>query len=202
MKEKSIKGITLVALVVTIIILLILAGVAITALTQTGFFENAKQAKNATENAQIEENAILGSYENKINEISSGVSGSRDNAFESEELKKQKTMAETEHFTGEYYFDNKPIYAKTIFIESLPNNKMKEYNNNVDDIDKVWLDNSKSFVIWKEDGNVGPLPFASVDGLKYLIEIFISKTSINIATGADRSQVSAYVTINYTKTTD
>ena len=52
MKEKNIKGITLVALVVTIIILLILAGVAITALTQTGLFENAKQAKNATENAQ------------------------------------------------------------------------------------------------------------------------------------------------------
>ena len=60
-------GITLVALVITIIILLILAGVAITALTQTGLFENARQAKNATENAQIEENVILGSYENKIN---------------------------------------------------------------------------------------------------------------------------------------
>ena len=74
MREKNIKGITLVALVVTIIILLILAGVAITTLTQTGLFENAKQAKNATENAQIEEDTILGSYENKINEIS----GNRD----------------------------------------------------------------------------------------------------------------------------
>lgn len=69
MREKNIKGITLVALVLTIIILLILAGVAITTLTQTGLFENAKQAKNKTENAQIEENTILGSYENKINEI-------------------------------------------------------------------------------------------------------------------------------------
>ena len=79
MREKNIKGITLVALVVTIIILLILAGVAITTLTQTGLFENAKQAKNKTENAQIEENTILGSYENKINEITGGISGSRDN---------------------------------------------------------------------------------------------------------------------------
>ena len=64
-QKKKEKGITLVALVVTIIILLILAGVAITTLTQTGLFENAKQAKNKTENAQIEENTILGSYENK-----------------------------------------------------------------------------------------------------------------------------------------
>ena len=55
-------GITLVALVITIIILLILAGVTITTLTQTGLFENAKQAKNATENAQKEENKILDNY--------------------------------------------------------------------------------------------------------------------------------------------
>ena len=53
------NGITLVALVITIIILLILAGVAITALTQTGLFEKAKEAKNATENAQIEEKNIV-----------------------------------------------------------------------------------------------------------------------------------------------
>ena len=30
-------------------------------------------------------------------------------------------MSGTEHFTGEYYFNGKPIYAKTIYIASLPN---------------------------------------------------------------------------------
>ena len=60
------KGITLVALVITIIILLILAGVAISALTQTGLFDNAKQAKNATENAQNKEEGILNEYEKEI----------------------------------------------------------------------------------------------------------------------------------------
>ena len=54
-------GITLVALVITIIILLILAGVAITALTQTGIIGYAKKAKDNMKNAQIEENIILGS---------------------------------------------------------------------------------------------------------------------------------------------
>ena len=48
---------------------MILAGVAITALTQTGLFENAKQAKNVMENAQENENFILGDYENTINNI-------------------------------------------------------------------------------------------------------------------------------------
>ena len=61
-------GITLVALVITIIILLILAGVAISALTQTGLFENAKLAKNAMENAQNTQNEILTDYSNKIDE--------------------------------------------------------------------------------------------------------------------------------------
>ena len=195
-------GITLVALVITIIILLILAGVAITALTQTGIIGYAKKAKDNMKNAQIEENVILGSYENKIDEISGEISGSRDNISESEELKKQKTMSETEHFTGEYYLDNKPIYAKTMYIESLPNNKMETYNNNISNVDKIWIDNSKCFVIWNESGNVGTLPFVNVYDSKYLIEIFTSKTAVAIATGDDRSTASAYVTLNYTKTTD
>ena len=51
MKKKS-KGITLVALVVTIVVLLILAGISISALTNTGIFQKAKDAKQASENAE------------------------------------------------------------------------------------------------------------------------------------------------------
>lgn len=67
--EKNIRknnGITLVALVITVIILLILAGVAISALTQTGLFKNAKQAKDRTIEKQQEEEEILSSYEEGI----------------------------------------------------------------------------------------------------------------------------------------
>ncbi len=65
---KSQKGITLVALVITIIILLILAGISIASLTGSGLFDKAKDAKNASENAQNLENSILNDYETKINE--------------------------------------------------------------------------------------------------------------------------------------
>lgn len=70
---KSNKGITLVALVITIIILLILAGVSIASLDESGLFDKAKEAKNASENASVEENQTLKNYEdwvgNYINEI-------------------------------------------------------------------------------------------------------------------------------------
>ena len=66
MKEKSIKGITLVALVITIVILLILAGISIQAITNTGLFENAKRAKEESKYANAEEKvkmAVMASYD-------------------------------------------------------------------------------------------------------------------------------------------
>ena len=60
------KGITIVALVITIVILLILAGISIQAITNTGLFENAKQAKIATETAEKNEKEILNNYESYI----------------------------------------------------------------------------------------------------------------------------------------
>ena len=85
--------------ILNIIILLILAGVAINALTQTGLFENAKQAKNITENAQKDENKKLGEYSSKINEYISGTS--RDEAS-SEVLKKieETSTVNTYSYTG------------------------------------------------------------------------------------------------------
>jgi len=62
MKEKSIKGITLVALVITIVILLILAGISIQAITNTGLFENAKEAKRQSEIANVKEQIQLEIY--------------------------------------------------------------------------------------------------------------------------------------------
>ena len=65
LKNKS-KGITLVALVITIIILLILAGISISALTNTGIFGKAKDAKQKSANAELDQNTKLDSYEEEI----------------------------------------------------------------------------------------------------------------------------------------
>ena len=74
--ESKQKGITLIALVITIVILLILAGISISALTNTGLFGKAKEAKQKSENAQNEENVTLSEYEDKINEYLPGTTGS------------------------------------------------------------------------------------------------------------------------------
>ena len=66
-KNKSTRGITLIALVITIIILLILAGISISALTNQGLFKNAKIAQNATERAEVEQGKTLNEYEDEIN---------------------------------------------------------------------------------------------------------------------------------------
>ena len=63
---KKEKGMTLVALIITIIILLILASISIQALTGSGLFGKAQQAKQETENAQIKENTTLNEYEEWI----------------------------------------------------------------------------------------------------------------------------------------
>ena len=66
-KRKSNNGITLVALVISIIILLILATISIQSLTNTGLFKRAQEAKNATENAELEQQTRLNEYENALN---------------------------------------------------------------------------------------------------------------------------------------
>jgi len=63
---KNSKGITLVALVITIIILLILAGISISALTNTGIFQKAKDAKQKSEDAELDQNTKLDEYENEL----------------------------------------------------------------------------------------------------------------------------------------
>ena len=56
---KNKKGITLIALVITIIILLILAGIAISALTHTGIFARANDAKEKTAMSQEDESVKM-----------------------------------------------------------------------------------------------------------------------------------------------
>ena len=63
---KNTKGITLVALVITIVILLILAGISISTLTNTGIFQKAKDAKQKSEDAALDQNTKLDEYENEI----------------------------------------------------------------------------------------------------------------------------------------
>jgi len=84
MLNKKNKGITLVALVITIIILLILAGISISALTNTGIFGKAKDAKQKSEEATMDQNTKLDEYESEIDKHlpkSNGGGHNKDNSW-------------------------------------------------------------------------------------------------------------------------
>ena len=68
---KNAKGITLVALVITIVILLILAGISISALTNTGIFQKAKDAKEKSEAEEKQQSETLDNYEKELNKYTS-----------------------------------------------------------------------------------------------------------------------------------
>ena len=71
-KFKRKSGITLVPLVLTIIILLILAGITISSLTNTVIFRKAKEAKEKTQAAEINQAKTLNEYEDELNKYVSG----------------------------------------------------------------------------------------------------------------------------------
>ena len=121
-KTRKNKGITLVALVITIIILLILAGVSITALTKSDLLENAKMAKNATENAQNTENIALADYQEKIDQY---IESGRDVTL-SDEVKS--------------YIDNKISEVEKVEITDLISDWVLKYNNSVKKGDMVYLE--------------------------------------------------------------
>lgn len=121
-KSRKNKGITLVALVITIIILLILAGVSITALTKSDLLENAKMAKNATENAQNTENIALADYQEKIDQY---IESGRDVTL-SDEVKS--------------YIDNKISEVEKVEITDLVSDWVLKYNNSVKKGDMVYLE--------------------------------------------------------------
>ena len=66
--ENKNLGITLVALVITIVILLILAGISISALTNTGLFKKAKEAKEKTREAEENQTKTLSEYETALDQ--------------------------------------------------------------------------------------------------------------------------------------
>ena len=123
MNKRNFKenGITIIALVVTIIILLILAGITISTLTgENGLFERAKQAQTEYENAEIEENKIMGDYENKISEYIDGNDRNTVSEYRIYQTKMPSTSAVwTKILDGDFDEDNDYIIGYKIYIDGL-----------------------------------------------------------------------------------
>lgn len=207
-RQKSTKGITLVALVVTIIILLILAGITISQLSGSGLFEKAKLAEQKSKDAQEKEEGILGDYENKIGQY---VDSTREQiTVDKEEYEKLKADVQTlkrginysdEEVKTNDTWNGKPIYTKTICVDALPNTTTTYYAHNIENVDIIWFDASNCFGIWS-NGNIASIPFVSTSGETMITIHGANETQFGITTGMDRSSIAGYITLRYTKTTD
>jgi len=104
----------------------------------------------------------------------------------------------TEKIVGTW-IDGKPVYQKTIHISSLPNNTTAEYLHNISYLDKV-ID--IKCIYWNStQTGFQPFPQISVDDVSSQDIVSVTNTAIYIATKTDKSSKSAYITLQYTKTT-
>lgn len=106
----------------------------------------------------------------------------------------------SEQDTGCKWIDGKKIYKKTIDFGALPNASIKNVDHGVANIARVVkIDGIISFGsnTWS---NI-PLVYQGVDSV-YNAEFQVTTTQVHCATSKDRSNLSAIITVYYTKTTD
>ena len=94
------------------------------------------------------------------------------------------------------WIDGKPLYRKVVDIGTLTNATTKHVAHNISNIGSVVT--LRGIVT---DYRFFPVPFAATSGA-YTISIFADTTNIEVMAGNDRSNMTGFVIIEYTKTTD
>lgn len=98
------------------------------------------------------------------------------------------------------WIDGKPLYQKTIDCGSLPDTTYKEIETGLDTTANVV--NLFGYTT-RIEGERMPLPFVSEKDSSQCIRVYITaERKIYISTGTNRIKWSAYITLQYTKTTD
>lgn len=100
------------------------------------------------------------------------------------------------------WVDGKPLYSITIYKPVLINGTEETVNHGIQNVEDIWCDPSKSYAIW-ENGIRNNLPFVHPDVIENSIIVSdFTSTTYRIKSAMDRSNLSGYITFNYTKTTD
>lgn len=98
------------------------------------------------------------------------------------------------------WIDGKPLYRKVINYGALPNKASQGKEHGISDIEEIWIVGG-----WCKNANNGfvtqlnlPVP----NGLENSFYFGVDTSIIRCETGTDRTNYSAYVIVQYTKTTD
>lgn len=104
--------------------------------------------------------------------------------------------------TNKLWINNKPIYRKTIYITGLPNNTDKNVNHGASNVDLIV--NTYGIMLTPSSNLVTPLNMRGIAPLyaNHTVVYRVDRTQIHIGSDGDMSTNVAYITIEYTKTTD
>ena len=91
----------------------------------------------------------------------------------------------------------KPLYRKVVDVGALPNNAVKHVPHNITNLGSVIRIYGWAFGV---DLHI-PLPFTSTYA-PYSVMCNVLDTNIQMEAGYDRSNMSGYIILEYTKTTD
>ena len=130
--------------------------------------------------------------------ISNVYGTSQSNGYSQEYINSINTYSTDEVRCGTW-IDGKPIYRKVIDFGALPNATTKSIAHNISNIDKI----TKIEGITYANYNYSLLPLVyNSNEAQYNTEIYVGSTYIYMKSTQNRSGVTAYVTLEYTKTTD
>lgn len=111
-----------------------------------------------------------------------------------EKITNATTYSTEEQVIGTW-IDGKPLYRKTISAYIEKRNQAYKIAHNIENVENIWVDLGKSFYNYG-----GSLPFGFKSGDNY-INVRTENDIISIYVSAWEGNT-AYVTLNYTKTTD
>lgn len=97
------------------------------------------------------------------------------------------------------WVDGSTLYEKTINFGALPDSTEKSVAHSISNVDKIWI--YDGFVFTSSNTFYGLIHTAGTsETLLYNWDSNVDRTNVTIATYSDRSALSAYITIRYTKT--
>ena len=137
-----------------------------------------------------ENNTSLDDILDAVNNLpEGGSSGGSSDIYSLEEVK-----------TNKVWIDGKPIYRKVVDYGPLPNNDTVTVNHNIKDIGRIV---QFSGVAVRYDNDTLYIPYVTFNELNMGgILIYMTNETIGIRTTNDRSKYSAYIIVEYTKSTD
>ena len=94
------------------------------------------------------------------------------------------------------------MYRRVVNFGALPNNTTKDVNHYISNVDRIWIAGGFAWKDTLNDEFSNQLSLCFVTNLASGWYFGVNKTYIRCLTGIDRSAYTAYVILNYTKSTD